>query len=169
MPSSIHELKKSLIDYYDRIKSEIDIEVQLQLLKIDYQKERDKLLKINLVLVNECDRLCDANMKEINAAALTKATLDEQEVIRHHCAYKPYKNVYHKKRYRSIYHKKPSIGLLIVTDWFLDENQLKFLHVFFYGEEDDEDDDDDDDDDVVQSRVSFLWMKTMKDSHPVTN
>jgi hypothetical protein len=30
-------------------------------------------------------------------------------------------------------------------------------------------DDDDDDDDVVQSRVSFLWMKTMKDSHPVTN
>ncbi len=27
----------------------------------------------------------------------------------------------------------------------------------------------DDDDDLMQSRVSILWMKTMKDSHPVTN
>jgi hypothetical protein len=137
MPSSIHELKKSLIDYYDRIKSEIDIEVQLQLLEIEDQTERDELLKINLVLVNECDRLCDANMTEINAATLTMTTLDEREVIRHHCAFIPYKNLskfFHKNIiFWPANLRQPSIGLLIVTDWFMEKNQLDFLHLLFYG------------------------------------
>jgi hypothetical protein len=98
-------------------------------------------------------------MKEINAAALTMTTLDEREVIRHHCAFIPYKNLSkfceEKRKFWSVKLEKPLIGLLIVTDWFMDKNQLDFLHLFFYGKLDE-----------INEHVLLLRMGLKKDPSP---
>jgi hypothetical protein len=62
----------------------------------------------------------------------------EQKLVKSHCFYVSYEMILRsrKKIAEEEDESELKIGYLICTDWYLDENQLDFVHLRFYGDKD---------------------------------
>lgn len=127
-------LKKEIIDYYDFVKSEIDIKSQEILCNqnIDDVKKKD-ILDIYANMINQCECLFEKNIDEINDYFenhnITDGEYDcvddaeniKANVLSCYCGF--IQNNLLKDHMRL----KNKIGILFITDWYLDRNQLNYL------------------------------------------
>ena len=127
-------LKKEIIDYYDFVKSEIDIKSQEILCNqnIDDVKKKD-ILDIYANMINQCECLFEKNIDEINDYFenhnITDGEYDSVDdaenikanVLSCYCSF--IQNNLLKDHMRL----KNKIGILFITDWYLDRNQLNYL------------------------------------------
>jgi hypothetical protein len=148
------DLKKELIKHYDTVKSEIDIVAQqilcfqlainpddTNLVAINRVKtEREKILEVNLRLIKLVESLLEQNLKEIDAFFANEAencvdllqlnksaatgTIKEEiksKALTVYCYFTSKANL------KNDFVKLVLLGVLIVTDWYLDENQINYL------------------------------------------
>lgn len=148
------ELKSELIEYYDLVKTEIDIQAQKQLLELDnllmnddtqkinhidmndIENKRKEILKINIEFIKYVDELFDKNMNEINCYFTENCPsnmdiLNKEEiksnVLKNYCVFVC--NDYLKNDLKDLY----LIGVLLITDWYLNKNEVQYLkYVFIY-------------------------------------
>jgi hypothetical protein len=129
------EIKLDLIAYYDGVKSEIDISAQEKLILIEKGllevDKRSKIVALNIdfiVIVEEyfklnckqIDEYFANHQDEIQIECDTKETI-KMRALKHYCAF-----VELTKIFGDVSDEK-LVGLLICSDWYLDENQIKFM------------------------------------------
>ena len=129
------QLKRYLIDYFDGVQFEIDIQAQKLLEKLeDGSKKREDVLKMNLELVDKVKEIYEKNSKAVDdyfnsRAQLKTNDLEELKAI----IFNGFCVFYSKEdNYWRIEDDKLLLGMLIVTDWYLDQNQLDYLGCLFF-------------------------------------
>ena len=140
----IARIKAESIDYFDSVKSDIDCEVQILLSKLEkeakdaaemesFKSKKEELLQLNMKLLNKIDSLYDANAIKLNEY-LNGSNEDDSskdtEAIKEmtfngYCCYISNENLH------EMYKENNPIGLLILSDWYLDQNQLNFIKLVF--------------------------------------
>jgi hypothetical protein len=116
------EIKTDLINHYDLIKSEIDYLIHKKsenIERIDYSKLIqlcDKIFNFNMEQVNQ---YFDKNKFEKNYKKLNKEIVKEK-ILTKYCIF-----IGSEQFQRNL--KNFLIGHLIITDWYIDENQFNFL------------------------------------------
>lgn len=135
----ISEIKSDIISYFDANKFEIDIKAQ-ELLRDSIinngsDKQKNKIMEYNKKLIKIVEDIFEENMKKMNEES-TKDLIESfnsgndknmiKSMILNKCCY----------FIRSDYLMDKIIpdniiGLIIITDWFLDENQINFLKYLF--------------------------------------
>ncbi len=139
------EIKRDLIDYYDMIKSEIDISAQRLLLHIDQpnrpvqlneneeqmemlRKRRDEIVATNLEFVKWVDKTMDQSLSQVNeffAKYKAGETIGKEqakaESLKSFCVF--IGNDCLKRELRDGY----LIGVLLITDWYLNKNEVQYL------------------------------------------
>jgi hypothetical protein len=132
------DIKLDLINYYDSIKFEIDIIAQKQLIVFEknspnLKHERENLIVLNKYLIEKIEFLFDSNCYQINEyfSKINDDYDDENQfffkenvkinALKNYCAFLSNANL--KKEFKD----RNQIGLLVLTDWYLDENQLKYI------------------------------------------
>jgi hypothetical protein len=123
------EIKRDLIDYFDSVKFEIDIQSQTKLINLtDPSPERDFLLKLNLELVNKVDELCTRNLLAVDNYY---SSLDRKIYSTEHDLKAGELNGYciffNSETLDEWFVKDNQVGLLLVSDWYLDQNQKDYL------------------------------------------
>jgi hypothetical protein len=126
------QLKLYLIEYFDGIQFEIEIQAQKLLEKLeDGSNMREAVLKMNLAMVDKVKEIHDKNSKAVdnyfNSRELVETNnLEELKVIilNGFC-------VFYGKEDKLRLDPKLLLGKLIVTDWYLDQNQLNYLRCLF--------------------------------------
>jgi Leucine-rich repeat (LRR) protein len=127
------DIKSDLINYFDGLKFDIDIKAQEILCNeslADYFKEH--ILKLNMDLMDKIDEIFNNNMNLVNnyfeshkpSASENQESLDKEKmkmkIINSYCYF--INNDLLKKKINPL-------GLLIITDWYLDDNQINYLKV----------------------------------------
>jgi hypothetical protein len=125
---TIGEVKRDFIEYFDKVKSEVDIKAQ-QLMKDGWAE----VLEVNLKMIESVEKLFEANMTRLNDLDVL-ATIRPNEITGQYdkdaikadlangfCVF-----IRREELDESIKIDNP-IGLLIETDWYLDENQLNYI------------------------------------------
>jgi hypothetical protein len=133
------QIKLDLIEYYDGIKSEIDISSQEKLLDLEKDiyndkkcEKREKVNKYNSQFIETVENNFNLNCKEIDDYFKNEMEYfieDKEEIKR-----KALKNYVAFINLNEFYDKvidENIVGMLIKVDWYLDENQINFLCVFF--------------------------------------
>jgi hypothetical protein len=123
------QLKKYLIDYYDTISSEIDIAAQEILIKDKTLSEenRQDLVRLNELLIQKVKKVLDLNCLAVDSykleAKYVLPTLEEMktDALVGFCKFVANKSL--SIRYRN----KSPLGVLIVCNWYLNENEDIFL------------------------------------------
>jgi hypothetical protein len=131
------EIKKELIGYYDTIKSEIDIRAQLLLIEYPIRIytsiiEKDKCMSINLKLIDMVNDLYGKNMNQINdffyncinnTDILKIKNRDDikSKALKNYCVFINNENL--REEFKINY----PLGLIIILDWYLPENQVEFV------------------------------------------
>ncbi len=125
-------LKKEIIDYYDLIKSEIDIKSQEILSNPSFNDEKkEALFDIYLKMIKECEQLFEKNIEEINnyfeqnveADLLTNLDIEDikTNILSGYCSFIRSNLLKDQMKLNN------KIGILFITDWYLDKNQLNYL------------------------------------------
>jgi hypothetical protein len=122
------ELKDELEKYFDDVQSKIKIHAQTLLLTLeDGSQKRKDVLKIKQAMLDKVKKIYDKNSKAVddyfNSRDMVETSdLEELKaiILNGFCVY------YNQVNYFMLV-PKLFLGMLIVTDWFLDENQLKCL------------------------------------------
>lgn len=134
------DIKLDLINYYDSIKFEIDIIAQKQLStneksSSNLKNEQENLIELNKYLIERVDCLFDSNCIQIDEYFSKITNRNENDAkenvkinaLKNYCSF--ISNACLKKEYKN----KNQIGLLIITDWYLDQNQLNYIkYIYFY-------------------------------------
>jgi hypothetical protein len=139
--SLIEEIKSDLINFFDANKFEIDIKAQELLRDLndknndDSHKQKNKILEYNEKLIKIVEEIFEENMEKINQES-TKALIESLSIVNERDKIKYM--IINKCCYfiRSDYLNGNKIldnpiGLIIVTDWFIDENQINYLKFLF--------------------------------------
>ena len=133
------DIKKQLIEYYERIKSEIDIKgfELLESLSKRNAKDRDNtsfiIIKLNEYLVNQIDSHLDKNLNEINeyfnSDLIKNLNTSNQEDVRRNVlkSYLIYFDFNESMNYLIKQLDKYGFGLLFEFEWYLDENQQNYV------------------------------------------
>jgi hypothetical protein len=131
---TIGEVKRDFINYFDNVKFEVDIKAQELLAQLsDGSIERAKVLKVNLKMIELIEKLFEANMARLNDLAVL-ATIRpnensdqyDKEAIKTDLAAGSCVFIRSEELDKSIKIDN-RIGLIILTDWYLDENQLNYI------------------------------------------
>ena len=134
------DIKKQLIEYYERIKSEIDIkgfELLESLSKRRNAKDRDNtsfiIIKLNEYLVNQIDSHLDKNLNEINeyfnSDLIKNLNTSNQEDVKRNVlkSYLIYFDFNESMNYLIKQLDKYGFGLLFEFEWYLDQNQQNYV------------------------------------------
>ena len=131
------EIKKELINYYDIIKSEIDIKSQLLLIEYSmgiYSSiiNKDKLMSINMKLIEIANDLFGKNMNQINDFFYSCLNNSENSKIKNKDdikskALKNYCVFVRNENLREEFKTKYPLGLILLLDWYLTEKQTEFV------------------------------------------
>ena len=134
------DIKKQLIEYYERIKSEIDIkgfELLESLSKRRNAKDRDNtsfiIIKLNEYLVNQIDSHLDKNLNEINeyfnSDLIKNLNTSNQEDVKRNVlkSYLIYFDFNESMNYLIKQLDKYGFGLLFEFEWYLDENEQNYV------------------------------------------
>ena len=133
------DIKKQLIEYYERIKSEIDIKgfELLESLSKRNAKDRDNtsfsIIKLNEYLVNQIDSHLDKNLNEINeyfnSDLIKNLNTSNQEDVKRNVlkSYLIYFDFNESMNYLIKQLDKYGFGLLFEFEWYLDENQQNYV------------------------------------------
>ncbi len=121
------QLKLYLIEYFDGVKFEIDIQAQILLEKLeDGSQKREDVLNMNLKMVDKVKAIHDKNSKAVDdyfdsRDQVETNNLEElKDIILNGFCF------FFKKEDDTLL-----LGMLIVTDWYLDLNQLNYLRFLF--------------------------------------
>ena len=127
------QLKLYLIDYFDGVKYDIEIQAQKLLLKLEEgSKMREDVLNMNLRMVDMVKEIHDKNSKAIDDYFDSREQVEINDfeelkgiILNGFC-------IFYNKEDNFWLDDKLLIGKLIVTDWFLDQNQLNYLRFLFF-------------------------------------
>ncbi len=127
--SKIAKFKINIIEYYENLKNKIDIKTQTQLVNESLlDKEREELLRISNSFIEKCEETLKKTMNEIDEVAEESDPLIDQFTDKHipnlfssHCMLIE----------NSILPLKNSIGLLVVSDWSMNTNEIQFTNKLF--------------------------------------
>jgi hypothetical protein len=132
------QIKFELIQYYDKIKSEIDISAQIKLVDIEKSICKDdngeKIKKIhiyNAQFIETVDNFFNLNCQEIDDFFKNNHLIylmDIEEIKKK--ALKCYVAFFSLNKLNDELLDEQIIGILISVDWYLDQNQINFLLVF---------------------------------------
>lgn len=126
------EIKKELIDYYDKIRSNIDIKAQTIL--INHEIESKEILDESLYLIQQVNRVCDDNLANINQhfddmnrkqKFLYKDEYSDELSIKEEIkkmALKSYIILIDHVEY-------PRFGLHLEFDWYINQSQIKIIRL----------------------------------------
>lgn len=129
------EIKLDLINYYDTIKFDIDIKAQELLLNESVEENvRNDILKLNMDLIDRVEDIFAENLKVINKyfdqENNLKSSLDKEKIKMDALpSYCYYLNVDFLRK------KINLLGILVISDWYLDKNQINYLRVKFEEED----------------------------------
>ncbi len=125
-------IRKEQISHFDDVQFAIDIQSQTTLLSTTDPKERERIEQLNQKMVDLVKRLHDENVKAIkeyrNSPREEKFPSIEHlkaAILKGDCVY------FDREALGPDLLTKSSIGFLLVTDWYLDENQIKYLRLVF--------------------------------------
>ena len=127
------EIKVDLINYFDGLKFDIDIKAQEILCNdslADYYKEH--IVKLNMDYIDKIDEIFNQNIYFINDFFENKQSIitDCPELFDKEKLKMKLINKYCYFINNDLLKKKINpIGLLIITDWYLDENQINYLKI----------------------------------------
>jgi hypothetical protein len=136
------QIKKELIDFYDSLSNKIDIRAQRLLLSFENksQKENDikRINELNSKLIKRIEKVLDSSLDQVNYyfenlqtnidPSITTIPYLRENVLKSHFNYLEFQDV--DEVHKSI--KANELGILIESDWFLEQNQLYFIrHVCF--------------------------------------
>ena len=127
------ELKLYLIEYFDGVQFEIDIQAQKLLEKLeDGSKMRADVLKMNLIMLDKVKEIYEKNSKAVDEYfnsidQVETNNLEELKsiIFNGFC-------VFYNKKDNFWSDSTLLIGMLIVTDFYLDQNQLDYLGCLFF-------------------------------------
>jgi hypothetical protein len=131
------ELKQELIDYYNKLKSEVNTK-SLKLLKNNTQISKEKRDSVNeekIYLIKQIDRVCDSNLDDLeqlfetldnNRQTLSFTADNDNESITKNEIKKRILNNYLIFVNHGNYSTKYG-GILFEFQWFLDQNQQNFM------------------------------------------
>ena len=146
-----NELKQELIDYYNKLKSDVDTK-SLKLLKninnlhhSSKEEKRDLIFKEKIYLIKQIDRVCDSNLNDLeqlfellenNRQSLSLMTsnndnvVDDNNIIKNEIK-KRILNSYliFVNQHRNYVTKYGGGGVLFEFQWFLDQNQQNFMYL----------------------------------------
>jgi hypothetical protein len=128
------DIKSELIDYFDEIKIEIDIDAQKKLMYIDEfcgDINKNYFLSLYNYLIQKVDSIFNSSCNDIddfiksenfqNKFYESNKELIKTNGIKNFCFY--LSNDFLKLEYKDI----NPIGLFIVCDWYLDDNQRDYI------------------------------------------
>jgi hypothetical protein len=126
------EVKQFLINYFDWTKSEIDFCAQKCLINLedaDKRATRDMILKIyqdmidtTVLFYNENAKACDVYF---NSSESSKIFTTKDEVLLN--TVNQFLIYFGNEKLNSKFQESNPVGLLIVCDWYLNQNQINFL------------------------------------------
>ena len=128
------QLKRYLIEYFDGIQFEIDIQAQKLLEKLeDGSKQREDVLKINLKMVDKVKEIYDKNSKAVDDYFNSREQVETNDleelkavILNGFCVFYSKEDNYWRIEDEIL------IGMLIVTDFYLGQNQLDYLRCLFF-------------------------------------
>ena len=127
------QLKLYLIDYFDGVQFEIDIQAQKKLEKLEDGSEmREDVLNMNLILVDKIKEIHDKNSKAVDDYFNSREQLETNNLEELKAVILNGFCVFFKKEDYFWLDDKLLLGMLIVTDWYLDQNQLDYLRCSFF-------------------------------------
>jgi len=127
------QLKLFLIEYFDGVKFEIDIQAQKLLEKLeDGSKMREEVLKMNLDMLDKVKKIYEKNSKAVDDYFDSRDQVETNDleelkdiIFNGFC-------VFYSKKDNFWLDRTLLLGMLIVTDWYLDQNQLNCLKYLDY-------------------------------------
>jgi hypothetical protein len=124
-------IKKSLKQYYDTITNEITSKAKhLYLNSSNNEKSKQELIESNHELVETLDELFESNCIELDQFYFGKSEedgdkvfqrieLDKTKALKNYCTFLDGDNLIMKETNK--------FGLLIVTNWYMTQNQLDYI------------------------------------------
>ena len=135
----INQFKLQVIEYYENIKNTIDMKAQTRLMEPSRISSDNKNTELILSTAEALTKQCDMNLKScINSinSNLTKSLESETEIenlystlLTHDCVF--IEDIESKLKIII----RNGIGLLIVSDWYMNANEKRFIdRLFSYGD-----------------------------------
>ena len=135
-------LKHELIDYYESLKFDIDIKVQLILNQTSSSSTPDDsqtklIIEQNQYLIEQIDRVCDSNLIDINSyfhhqnehqAKLIDAPNQNESKIKENIKREALKSYL----IRIDHEDYEMFGLYLEFDWYINEKQADFIKYYNY-------------------------------------
>ena len=131
------ELKKEIIDYFDKIKSDIDIrtlELTDPTSKNISEEENSIVYKTAKQLIDLIDYNCSSCLNDINSYFVNAVSDESQDIneikksaINSYSIYLRFQDIKEQFNYMKL-------GFLFTFDWFIEENELNFIrsiNIFF--------------------------------------
>lgn len=123
------QIKKEIIDYYDNCSNEIDISGQEILINDVSLNEvkKSSLIKINELFVKNVKEILDMSCHQIDRYELKSSDLIHEsgylkrQMLNTSCYYVSKNNLNHR------YIRSSLIGILVICNWYLDDNEKNFL------------------------------------------
>jgi hypothetical protein len=126
------QLKLYLIEYFDGIQFEIDIQAQKLLEKLEEgTKMREDVLKMNLDMVEKVKEIYEKNSKAVDDYFNSREQLETSDLEELKAIIFNGFCVFYSKKDNFWLDTTLLLGRLIVTDWYLDQNQLRYLRCRF--------------------------------------
>ncbi len=127
------QLKLYLIEYFDGVKFGIDIQAQKLLEKLeDGSQMREDVLKMNMVMLDKVKEIHGKNSKAVDDYFDSREQVETNDleelkevILNGFC-------VFYNKEDNFWLDTTLLLGILIVTDWYLDKNQLNCLRCLYF-------------------------------------
>lgn len=130
-------LKKEIIDYYDVIKGDIEYFSQIEIEKESFDRRKREIINCVEVIIERVKQIQTANLEEINkyfdqfeSNRLRFDQFDEKQIkniFGSFCFYIKSENA--KLNFELNKFDQFGLGVLIVTGWFLAENEINFIRL----------------------------------------
>ena len=126
------DIIRDLIRHFDDVKADIDYSAQNLLAKPKYckeGKERMKIINLNIEMIKVVEKIfetnCDLVKQHFQSDECHNETIDKEEIKRK--VFKSYCCFVGREMLTKFTKKKNPIGILLLTDWYLDPNQCNFI------------------------------------------
>jgi hypothetical protein len=123
------EIKQDLINHFDITKNEIDLYAQSQLSSneklLSNLDEKDKFWNVYQNLIFKVDEIFEKNIAKLNDLDMNNFKSDKelakQDLINSYCCFIGNDSL------KAYFKNKFSVGILIITDWYLNQNEIAYL------------------------------------------
>jgi hypothetical protein len=125
------QISLDLMNYYKQIKNDLDKDVKSKLCDYSMTDEllREMIVNLNRQMGIKINKSIELNMLELNQffSSSTKnlKTNDQEKIkmlfIKSFCYYLPFNSININLRQNN------GIGIFILTDWYLDHNQINYI------------------------------------------